>query len=329
MNVQALEQLLGLLANGRAHNGEALAQALGMSRAAVWKKIETLRELGLEIEGRAGTGYALAQPIERLDAALIRAAMTDTANAGLGDLRIVPVIDSTNSALRAESATLRSGTVLLSEAQTAGRGRRGRSWASPFASGFLGSLFWRFERGLTDLGGLSLAVGVALAEAWRAHGVPVQVKWPNDLWIEDRKVAGMLVEAGGEFHGPSHVVVGLGLNLTLPEAARRAIDQPVTALAEHLPVPMPRNVAIACCLQALQSALDEFAQHGLAAFAPRFAALDALRDRDVQVIEAQRRWRGRACGIDANGRMQVRDAQGVHAVDAADISISIDRSSYG
>lgn len=323
MNAQALEQLLGLLEHGRAHNGEVLAQALGMSRAAVWKKIETLRELGLEIEGRAGTGYALAQPIERLDAALIRTAMADSANAGLGDLRIVSVIDSTNIALRAESATLRSGTVLLAEAQTAGRGRRGRSWASPFASGLLGSVFWRFERGLADLGGLSLAVGVALAEAWRAHGVPVQVKWPNDLWIAERKFAGMLIEAAGEFHGPSHVVVGLGLNLTLPESVRGVMDQPVTSLAEHLPQPMPRNVAVACCLQALHGALHEFAQHGLPAFAPRFAALDALRDRDVQVIEAQRAWRGRTCGIDGHGRMQVRDAQGVHAIDAADISIKL------
>ncbi len=324
MNVQALEQLLGLLAGGQAHNGETLAQTLGMSRAAVWKKIESLRELGLEVEGRAGTGYALTQPIERLDAALIRSAMTDTANAGLGELRIASVIDSTNSALRAESATLRSGTVLLAEAQTAGRGRRGRSWASPFASGFLGSLFWRFERGLTDLGGLSLAVGVALAEAWRAHGVPVQVKWPNDLWIEDRKVAGMLVEAGGEFHGPSHVVVGLGLNLSLPESVRRTLDQPVTTLAEHWPQPMSRNAAVGCCLQALHDALRAFEVDGLAAFAPRFAALDALRDREVSVIEAHRTWRGIASGIDDRGRLRVRDASGVHAVDAADISIKLD-----
>ncbi len=97
MNTQALEQLLALLASGTAHNGEALAQALGISRAAVWKKIEALRELGVEIEGRAGSGYALARPIERLDAARIRAAMSKVANAGLRDLRIVGVIDSTNA----------------------------------------------------------------------------------------------------------------------------------------------------------------------------------------------------------------------------------------
>ncbi|MBK6434898.1 MAG: biotin--[acetyl-CoA-carboxylase] ligase [Rhodanobacteraceae bacterium] len=215
MNPHSLDALIELIAAGDAHNGEDLARALGLSRAAVWKKIEALRELGVEIEGRAGSGYALVRPIERMDAAHIRRQLSASTNAALPDLRIVSVVDSTNAAMRAEASRLRSGSVLLAEAQTAGRGRRGRAWASPFAAGFLGSLFWRFERGLADLGGLSLAVGIALAEAWRAQGVDVRVKWPNDLWIDGRKLAGLLVEAGGEFHGPSHVVVGLGLEHAL------------------------------------------------------------------------------------------------------------------
>lgn len=324
MNPQSLELLLSLLASGRAHNGEDLAQRLGISRAAIWKKIEALRELGVEVEGRPGSGYALARPIERLDQARIRAALSPTANAGLVELRLVSVIDSTNAALRAEAATLRSGTVLLAEAQTAGRGRRGRAWASPFAAGFLGSVFWRFQCGLGDLTGLSLAVGITLAEAWRAHGVYASVKWPNDLWVDDRKLAGVLIEAGGEFNGPTYVVVGLGMNFNLPRSMSDALDQPITDLARHLPQPMPRNEAVAVTLQALVAAMRQFEQYGFKAFATRFASLDALRNREVRVIEAEHSWRGMSGGIDDRGRLRVIGQQGMRAVDAGEISVRLD-----
>lgn len=323
MNPQSLDTLLDLLASGAAHNGEDLARALGISRAAVWKKIEALRELGVDIEGRAGSGYALARPIERLDAARIRAALAASTKAALADLRIVSVIDSTNAALRAEAATLHSGAVLLAEAQTAGRGRRGRSWASPFAAGFLGSVFWRFERGLADLGGLSLALGISLAEAWRAQGIDVRVKWPNDLWIDGAKLAGLLVEAGGEFHGPSHVVVGLGLNIALPAALRSGLDQAVTDLHAHLPQSMARNRVVAICLDALHAALAQFEREGFAPFVARWPAVDALAARAVSVQETQRSWDGVACGIDDRGRLQVRAGDNLHAVDAGEISIRL------
>jgi BirA family biotin operon repressor/biotin-[acetyl-CoA-carboxylase] ligase len=320
---QALDALIDRLATGTAHRGEDLAQALGISRAAVWKKIEALRELGVEIEGRAGSGYALARPIERLHAAALRDAMAPATRTALRELRIVSVIESTNAAWRAEAAHLASGSVLLAEAQTRGRGRRGRAWASPFAAGFLGSLFWRFERGLADLGGLSLAVGIALAEAWRARGLDVCVKWPNDLWIEGRKLAGLLVEAGGEFHGPSHVVVGLGLNIALPESVCDALDQPVTDLRSHLRVPISRNAAAAVCIDALFAALAEFDQAGFAPFVPRWAAVDALADRPVTVNEATTTWIGIARGIDDRGRLQVDTDGCIRGVDAGEVSIRL------
>lgn len=323
MNPQSLLPLIELLAGGAAHSGEALAQSLGVSRAAVWKKIEALRALGLEIEGRAGSGYALARPLERLDAARLNAALASSTRAALRDLRVVAVIDSTNAVLRAEAAHLASGSLLLAEAQTAGRGRRGRAWASPFAAGFLGSLFWRFERGLADLGGLSLAVGIALAEAWRAHGLDVRVKWPNDLWIDGRKLAGLLVEAGGEFHGPSHVVVGLGLNIALPSTLRDALDQPVTDLGSHLSAPMSRHAAVAACIDALVAALAEFERAGFAPFVARWAAVDALADRAVTVHEAHGDWAGIARGIDDRGRLQVEANGRLRGVDAGEISIRL------
>lgn len=323
MNPQSLDALIDLLATGASHSGEDLALALGISRAAVWKKIEALRDLGLDIQGRAGSGYALARPIERLDRDRLHAQSSSATRESLRNLRIVSVIDSTNAALRAEAAHLASGSVLLAEAQTAGRGRRGRAWASPFAAGFLGSLFWRFERGLADLGGLSLAVGIALAEAWRARGLDVQVKWPNDLWIDGRKLAGLLIEAGGEFHGPSHVIVGLGLNIALPAAVRDGLDQPVTDLHSHLARPISRNTAVATCIDALFAALIEFDRAGLAPFIARWPAVDALADCGVTVHEAQGHWTGIARGIDERGRLQVEVDGWPRWVDAGEISIRL------
>lgn len=323
MNSQSLSALLDLLANGTAHRGEDLARELGMSRAAVWKKIESLRALGVEIEGRAGSGYALARRLERLDETAISAALAASTRTRLRQLRIVAVTTSTNADLNLEADRLDSGSVLLAEAQTAGRGRRGRSWASPFAAGFLGSLFWRFECGLADLAGLSLAVGVSLAEAWRARGVDVRVKWPNDLCIDGHKLGGVLIEAGGEFHGPSHVVIGLGLNLALPAALRDGLDQPVTDLDAHLTSPMSRNAAVGVCLDALFAALIEFEREGLAPFVARWPAVDALAGRAIDVIESQRRWHGQAGGIDERGRLRVQCGDRMQHVDAGEISIRL------
>jgi BirA family biotin operon repressor/biotin-[acetyl-CoA-carboxylase] ligase len=323
MNAATLHSLIALLADGSAHSGEALALTLGMSRAAVWKKIEALRELGLEVDGQAGSGYVLARPIERLDAARLRNDVSPATRAALRDLRVVPVIDSTNAALRAEAGHLASGSLLLAEAQTAGRGRRGRAWASPFAAGFLGSLFWRFERGLADLGGLSLAVGIALAEAWRTHGLDVQVKWPNDLWIGGRKLAGLLIEAGGEFHGPSHVVVGLGLNIALPTSLGDSFEPPATDLGMHMPVPMSRHAAVVVCIDALFAALSEFERSGFAAFAARWHGVDALADAAVAVHASQGAWTGIARGIDDRGRLQVEVDGRLRCVDAGEVSIRL------
>jgi BirA family biotin operon repressor/biotin-[acetyl-CoA-carboxylase] ligase len=188
----------------------------------------------------------------------------------------------------------------------------------------LGSVFWRFERGLADLGGLSLGLGITLAECWRARGVDVRVKWPNDLWIDGRKLAGLLIEAGGEFHGPSHVIVGLGLNIALPASVRDGLDQPVTDLHANLAAPMPRNAVVAVCLDALCDALAEFERAGLAAFVARWRTVDALADRAVTVHEVQGNWSGIARGIDDRGRLQVEADGRLRRVDAGDVSVRPD-----
>ena len=306
--------LLCLLDAQKPVSGARLATALGVSRAAVWKQIEQLRALGLAIEAKAGAGYRLVAPLELLDAQAIRAGLDPATRRRLTALEIVLHTGSTNADLLARSAQTASGSVLLCEAQRAGRGQRGRRWESPFGCGFLGSVLWRYPQGLASLSGLSLAIGVALAEALAGLGFPVQLKWPNDLCAAGGKLGGILIDAAGEVQGPCQVVVGLGLNLSLPEDYRRRIGQSALALDQLGTAPMPgRNALAAVLIGALLSALSEFGAGGFAAFMERFQAVDALRGQDLLLQNGRQTLRGQGQGIDATGRLAVRLIDGTLA----------------
>ncbi|WP_333629037.1 biotin--[acetyl-CoA-carboxylase] ligase, partial [Stenotrophomonas cyclobalanopsidis] len=177
-------QLLAKLAAGRL-SGDALARELGQTRAAIWKRIQGLRAAGVDIEGRAGEGYGLSRPLELLDPAAIRAHLPDDAVALLHDLQVAWTVDSTNAELLRCSAPQRGVCVLLAERQTGGRGRRGRSWASPLAAHVYLSVLRLFSGGLGRLAGLSLVAGVAVAEALHDLGyTQAQLKWPNDVLVD-------------------------------------------------------------------------------------------------------------------------------------------------
>lgn len=302
-------------------SGDALARGAGVTRAAVWKRIQALREAGVEIEARAGQGYVLRRAPDLLDAAALRAALP--AAAGGGTLEVAWSLDSTNSELLRRPPPA-SSAVLLAERQTAGRGRRGRAWISPLGAQVCLSVRRGFDGGLARLGGLSLVAGVAVAEALRALGFgQVGLKWPNDLVAGDRKLAGLLVEGGGEHAGPVHAVVGLGLNVRLPEAAAAAIDQPWTDLARlagtaALP---PRNTIAAAVLAHLLPALETFDREGLAPFLPRYAALDALSGRPVRVLHGSAGVEGEAAGLASDGGLRVATVTGERIFHAGEVSV--------
>lgn len=302
-------------------SGAALAAALQVSRAAVWKQIEQLRALGLEIEAQAGRGYRLSSPLQLLDAAHIRAAISNGALRDRLQLQIEPVLASTSGRLLKQATSLPSASVLLAEAQTAGRGQRGRSWISPFASGILGSCLWHFDRGLASLSGLSLALGVAVAEALAAFGIAVQLKWPNDVLVAGRKLGGLLIDAGGESHGPCHVVVGLGLNGRLSAAARLRIDQPATDIESSFGRQLDRNRLAAGLIEHLIAALSEFAEHGFAAFQSRFQTFDALTGREVTVQLGGLSEHGQAQGVDASGRLLVSVDGVLRSLDVGEVRV--------
>ncbi|MGO4222786.1 bifunctional biotin--[acetyl-CoA-carboxylase] ligase/biotin operon repressor BirA [Lysobacter sp. TAF61] len=295
-------------------SGDALAQASGQTRAAVWKRIEALREAGVAIEAQAGRGYRLAQPLDLLDAEAIRSALPAAANAALAGLETAWTIDSTNSELLRRATPERGALVLLAERQSGGRGRRGREWASPLAAHLYLSLARQFGGGLARLGGLSLVAGIAAAEALHACGFgAVRLKWPNDLVVIDadgtlRKLGGILVEGGGEHAGPVRAVIGLGINVRMPEAAAAQIDQPWCDLAS-LSIsasPRDRNAIAAAVLAQLLPALEEFDAGGLADFIARYAALDALAGQGVSMHGATATEHGVAMGLADDGALRVR-----------------------
>lgn len=298
-------------------SGEELARASGQTRAAVWKRIEALREAGLPIDARSGRGYALAQPLDLLDAIAIHEGLSTAVQAQLAELDIAWSIDSTNSELLRRPSPVAGTAVLLAERQTGGRGRRGRAWMSPLAAHLYLSLSRTFGGGLARLGGLSLVAGIAVAEALHALGFKaVRLKWPNDLVVVDaagrlRKLGGLLVEGGGEHAGPARAVIGLGLNVRMPAAAAAAIDQPWCDLAgvsrDVVPV---RNAVAAALLERLLPALEQFDAAGLAPFLPRYAALDALAAQPVTVTGAHSEHAGTALGLADDGALRLRLADG-------------------
>lgn len=303
-------------------SGDALARDAGLTRAAVWKRIEALREGGVRIDARAGRGYALAEPVELLDADRIRAHLQDTAASRLASLEVAWSLDSTNSELLRRKPPEQGAAVLLAEQQTGGRGRRGRQWASPIAANLYLSLSRQFSGGLARLGGLSLVVGVAVAEALRqaGHGT-VGVKWPNDLLAQGCKLGGILVEGGGEHGGPVRAVIGIGMNVRMPAPVAATIDQAWTDLATLAEGTPSRNALAARLLDALLPALDRFDQDGLAPFLARYAALDVLAGRAVTVHGPQGDEHGIAEGIGEDGALLVRMGQEQRRVHAGDVSV--------
>jgi BirA family biotin operon repressor/biotin-[acetyl-CoA-carboxylase] ligase len=305
-------------------SGETLAAELGISRAAVWKRIEALRAAGLGVVAEGGRGYRLEEAVEWLDAGRINDDLAARRARHALRVRIHDEVDSTMVEVgRAASEGAPTGTACLAEHQRTGRGRRGRAWVSPLGANLYLSLLWRFGGGLGALAGLNLAIGVALREALAEVGVRgAALKWPNDVVVGRRKLAGVLVEAGGQWHGPCHAVIGVGVNWCMRDAVGAGIDQPWTDVRREAGVPVSRNTGAAAVLDALHTTLEEFAQSGAAAIVERWHAHDALRGRAVLVHEPHATWRGIAHAVDASGCLLVdREGAGRVAVAAGEVSV--------
>jgi BirA family biotin operon repressor/biotin-[acetyl-CoA-carboxylase] ligase len=318
------QSLLAALSADQAVSGSALAARLQVTRAAVWKQIEALRALGAPIIAAAGSGYRLAWPLELLDATRIGAELDAAARARLRALDIHWQVDSTNTQLlRRADQGAGELEACVAEMQSAGRGRHGRAWQSPLGGNLYFSLLRRFDRGMGTLSGLSLAVGVAVIDALADCGVTdVGLKWPNDVLAQGRKLAGILVELGGEFLGPCHAVIGIGINLRLSDAARARIDQPAIDLATLMRGDLPsRNRLAGRLIARLIDALDRFAALGFAAFHADYTRHDLLHGREIRVHAAGDERDGIGAGVDLRGALILRRGKALAHFDSAEVSV--------
>jgi BirA family biotin operon repressor/biotin-[acetyl-CoA-carboxylase] ligase len=318
-----LLRLIDALAPGQWCSGEALAAEAGVTRAALAKRVAHLREWGLDVEAEAGRGYRLAQPLQRLEAARIRESLPAAAHERLRRLEVLPRTDSTNQRLM-EADAAQDPQALFAELQTAGRGRRGRVWRSPFGANLYLSLAWSFPAWPPQLPALSLAVGVACARALRQAGLSeIKLKWPNDLRVGADKLGGILIEQRGEAGGACRVVVGVGINLAMSPQQAGLLDQPWTSLQTALgerAMP-PRNVLAAAVLGELMAALLRFESEGFAPFLADWSQLDATAGQRVRIEGAGEALEGIGRGVDEQGALIVETAQGRRHVHAGEVSL--------
>ena len=317
------QRLVRLLADGRFHSGQELAGRLGISRAAVWKQLRSFpATLGIAVDSVRGRGYRLQQPVELLDAQWIHAALDPAARPR--EIVIHDTVDSTNSWLMAQARTGMPGaTVCLAERQDAGRGRHGRRWVSPFGANIYLSILWRYPLAPVELSGLSLACGVAVARALERIGAPAPaLKWPNDVLWQGRKLAGLLLEVGGEATGPSHVVAGVGVNTRLSPRDAVQIDQPWADLAAVPGVPSAsRNRLAALLIGELMDALEQYGARGLEPFVADWSAYDCFQGEEVTLDTGASQIRGDYRGITEQGAIRLQVDGEVRSYTMGEVSL--------
>jgi len=323
-------QLLHLLCDGAFHSGQELADQLGVSRTAVWKQIQKLQEMGLQPESVKGRGYRLPGGLDMISNAGVVAQLKPEALSLLGDLLIHDCVDSTNAELmRRVDEGAAKGLVCSAEQQLAGRGRRGRSWVSPFGQNIYLSVAWEYAQGVAVLEGLSLAVGVALINALESLGVVgLKLKWPNDVLAavgdggEFAKLGGILIEIVGDSAGTCHAVVGVGLNVAMADVVGLGIDQAWTDIA-HLNIdPQPdRSSILAEAINHLLPMLAQYAETGFGAWHAPWLALDAYADRPVSVLAGSKAVTGIARGVNERGALLLETSVGIQPFYGGEISL--------
>ncbi len=311
-------QLIKILSDAEIHSGEQLGELIGMTRAGINKHIQTIRSWGLAIETVTGKGYRLPKPINLLSEEAIGRHIKDQ------NILVEPVIDSTNQYLLDRIANLSSGAVCVAEYQSAGRGRRGRQWISPFGCNLYLSMYWKLDQGPAAAVGLSLVVGIIIAETLNRLGtIGVKVKWPNDLYLNDKKLAGILVELTGKTGDAAHIIIGIGINIGMDKnnlLNKDNINQNWASLNESN-ISVDRNYLAAQIIKSLKIALVQFEKEGLGSFINRWHELDNYLNRPVKLLIGEKIISGVARGINDQGALLLQQENKVTPFIGGEISL--------
>ncbi|WP_394132552.1 bifunctional biotin--[acetyl-CoA-carboxylase] ligase/biotin operon repressor BirA [Shewanella maritima] len=306
-------QILAQLSHDKFVSGEAIAQQLQLSRMAVNQHIDAMGEYGIDIFSVKGKGYQLAAPISLIEESLLLKAI---------DKRCFYFneIDSTNEFMLNHASELSAGDICISEYQSKGRGRRGRTWQSPYGHHLYASMFWRTHLQPQALMGLSLVVGCSLVSA--LQGLKVEglgLKWPNDVYLDGRKLAGILIELGQPSDSQTQIVVGFGINMNMPLEQGNLIDQPWSDLSGRSGI--DKTDLMANIHQQLQDDFATFEAKGLTPFIERWNNADLFIGKPVTLSMAPNEVSGICQGIDEQGGIVISTEAGNKAYIGGEISL--------
>ncbi len=315
------ETLIQKLVKGDFLSGQAIGDELGVSRAAISKHIAALQEMGFDIFSVTGKGYRLAEPIELLSEEKIVSHIAQSTIAA--KVEVHNVIDSTNSYLMRRLPNQNvPGQVCIAEYQSAGRGRRGRQWISPFGSHIYMSMYWSLEQGMSAAMGLSVVAALAVSDAIKTlYNTEVELKWPNDIYLNGVKLAGILIDLEGQAMEPCHCVIGIGLNINMPPKSAELVDQPWTDLSSALSVEIDRNVLAANIISALIKRLTVHGKTGISTMIAQWQAQDFYLNKPVTLITGNNTTRGICRGINTQGALLLEVNGKVSPVYGGEVSL--------
>lgn len=314
------EALIHELALGNFVSGQEFGAQHGVSRTAISKHIRSLADMGLDVFRVTGKGYKLAQPIILLD----KESITEQLKLAIKPMvEVHQFIDSTNNYLiRRLPHQLQHGQICIAEHQSGGRGRRGRQWISPFGSHLYLSMYWYLESGINAAMGLSTVTALAVNDAIKSlYQINVQLKWPNDIYLEGLKLAGILIDLEGQPSEPCHCVVGIGINLNMPAKSAEAIDQPWTELQKYIAQPIDRNAFAAKLIECLQYRFKLHQQQGLQDMMNEWKELDFYYNKSVKIITGERETVGLCKGINNQGALLLEIDNKIHPIYGGEVSL--------
>lgn len=314
MQWQTKRQILALLSAEHFVSGEHLAQTLGISRSAISQQVEAMAAFGIDVYSVKGKGYKLANPIALID----EASLLNRLDSRCFYFNEIP---STNGFLLSHGQELKSGDICVAEYQSAGRGRRGRTWQSPYGHHIYASMYWRLEQGMQQAMGLSLVVACSIVSVLKAMGVTgLGLKWPNDIYLDNKKLAGILVELINSQDKACQLVLGFGINMSMSASQGELIEQPWSDLSTQGSMPDKTELIIALHKQ-LRKDLTLFEAQGLGGFIGRWQEDDLFMGREVTLLMAPKEVTGTYRGIDAQGAVLVETPYGIQSYLGGEISL--------
>ena len=300
-------QTIQLLSDGEFHDGTSIGKRLNITRAGVWKVIKKLEEYGIAVHSVKGKGYALIEPLLLLNAEKIAQAM-NTKNI---DIEYFETIDSTNDYLRSAPKDDKT-KVCIVEHMSHGKGRLQRNWHAPFGPNIYMSLLYPFTKDISELAGLSLVIGLSLCkiinDLYKLEQ-PVNVKWPNDIIWQNKKLAGILIEVQAESNGVCYAIIGIGVNVNLSGDIEQ-ISQPWTSISKINNQYNDRNILYAKLLDNLLNYIKKFEANGFGDFLEEWKANDGLLNKIVSLKSGELVHTGKASGVNDHGHLLITTEDG-------------------